>query len=100
WTGRYFSTALLSISPILLKSFFLYQLVSLLVFIGSLHSLYFLIKCLSPISKKSHIFILALVSLLSFLSFMPDITEAFYWFPGTATYQLACIFVAYLLGLT
>lgn len=100
WTGRYFSTALLSISPILLKSFFLYQLVSLLVFIGSLHSLYFLIKCLSPISKKSHIFILALVSLLSFLSFMPDITEAFYWFPGSATYQLACIFVAYLLGLT
>ncbi len=99
WTGRYFSTAILSISPILLKYFLLYQLVSFLVFIGSLHSLYFLVESLSPFIKRRYVFTLSLACLLAYISFIPDITEAYYWFPGSATYQLACIFVAYLCGL-
>lgn len=99
WTGRYFSTAILSFSPILLRSFFLYQVVSLSLFLGTLHSLYFLTRSLSPNTKRGHSFLLALAVVLSYLLFLPDITEAFYWFPGSATYQLASIFTAYLLGL-
>lgn len=99
WTGRYFATAILSLSPVLIKNFTLYQLFSMAVLMGSVHSIYFVIRSLNANAAKWHAFLISLAATLSYLLFLPDITEAFYWFPGSVTYQLASVLATYLLGL-
>ncbi len=99
WTGRYFSTAILSFSPALIYNFALYHLVSLILLMGSLHSIFFLIQSLNPKYNKWHAVLIALAAILSYLLFLPDVTEAFYWFPGSITYQLASVLATYLLAM-
>ena len=99
WTGRYFSTAILSFAPALIYNFILYHLVSLIILMGSLHSIYFLIRSLDSKLKKWHALIIALAASLCYLLFLPDVTEAFYWFPGSITYQLASILATYLFAI-
>lgn len=97
WTGRYFSTFILSINPLLIDSILLYQFINFLIIVGSVHSLYFLIKKVSgPYSNKMSMAIIALSVCLAYLAHLPDLTQAFYWLPGSITYQLSLISATYL----
>lgn len=99
WTGRYFSTAVLSLVPVMLRNFFLYHLVSLFIFLATGHSLYYLVRSLMPGMNRARAILMATAGVLSYLLFLPDINEAFYWFPGSATYQVPAFLGTYLLGL-
>ena len=100
WTGRYFSTAILSFSPWVLQSDWFYHLGSVAMIALTAHSLWFLVREIAPSLSKSLAAILAGMAFVAYLMMAPDITSAFYWFAGSATYQLPSALVAYLIGLT
>lgn len=98
WEGRYFTTVLLSLNPLGIKSLALYQLMPLLLAAGLVHALYLLVKELGggALSRQQSL-TAALVFCLLYVANMPDICQAFYWFTGAWTYQSANILLLYLL---
>ena len=99
WTGRYFSSAIISL-PIFLKSqsFAVYKTVPVLLFIGLMSSLMQLTKIL--FSTLSLLNRAALVSffMVAFLAQIPSIAEGFYFLSATITYTLPCILLIVLLA--
>ena len=97
WGGRYFSSALLSLDPLVIRSFFLYKLVPLVLFLGLFHSLYLLIGELTDQyfgKLKNALAVLVLLAL--YIDKMPSVSQGFYWFTGAMTYQSSGILMLYL----
>lgn len=89
WTGRYFSSAIISL-PIFLKSsnFTVYKLVPIFLIAGYLYSFHLLIKTLlKDISSKNSAIISAFFLTLIFAQ-SPSIAEAFYFLSASITYTL------------
>ena len=98
WSGRYTTTAILSINPLVFGSFLLYRFVAATI-IGLLFcSLFLFIREVAPqaLGTRARL-ILALTFLALYLYQMPAIAEGIYWMAGSVNYQLGCIL---LLGLT
>jgi hypothetical protein len=92
WTGRYFSTALLSVNPLVFGHIWGYKLIPLALVLSLLFSLYFLTDEITAESlrfREKLIFTL----MLSFAYFdqMPDVRPGLYWMAGTLTYQASAI---------
>lgn len=93
WSGRYISTAIVSLlHPLVYKSFFLYRLYPVLLFIATLFSGNHLIKNLIPDLNKSNRFAISSIITISLISVLPSIVQGFYWVPGSLIYMLANIF--------
>ncbi|NBC24748.1 MAG: hypothetical protein GVX78_03940 [Bacteroidetes bacterium] len=100
WTGRYSSSFLISLNPLLWQSLVLYGLYSFLLICLTFFSLHYFIRSIFQASRfKLGYILLALICTLLFLDKMPNLTDGFYWMPGAFTYQLANILLAFLLGL-
>ncbi len=90
WTGRFMSTALLSVNPLVYNSLVGYKLAIALLIIAQLVSIYLLSDVLTKKTlswQENLIFSLAL--LFAFLDQMDDIRSGLYWMAGVITYQVA-----------
>lgn len=90
WSGRFVSTALLSVSPVVSHSLTAYKAIGILTFALYLVGLYvFLSALLSGVFAKKHFrgFFVLFVTVL--LSEIPSITESFHWFSGVVNYTWA-----------
>ena len=97
WQGRYFSEALLSINPLVIRSFLIYKLIPLMLLMMLFHALYQLVGELAgKYYKKRKIFIAALSLLTLYIFNMSSVAQGFYWYSGAMTYQLANILMVYL----
>jgi len=89
WNGRYFSTLLLSINPLVFKCLTGYKLIPLFL-ISFFYFGFFLM--LSQIFKqlgKKTIHIIALLILLIYLNLVPSLPETLYWMSASMTYFMA-----------
>lgn len=96
WTGRYASIFLLSAHPLLINSLLVYRLVSILLILFTIHSIYILIRSLFEFSGKTTALILAAVIAFIFFNGMPTLVQGIYWLPGALTYQLGNILLLYI----
>jgi hypothetical protein len=89
WSGRYFSTALLSLNPITFGNFIGYKIISLVIIILTLSSIFCFVSAIFD-SRFAFIDKLITAVLLTalFSNHMPDVTEGYYWMPGSVSYQL------------
>jgi len=99
WSGRYTATAILSFFTIDLNDLFGYRIFPVFLFILFGFSIYVFLRSL--FTKAANYDILALTFVIFFLYILkaPNITEAFYWFAGSVTYQLASILSLFLLSI-
>jgi len=97
WTGRYFSTAILSSNPLIFNWFFGFKIIPFLLFVLFLGSFFILIRELFSTLDRWCISSLSLVVLFIYLYQMPSISEGFYWVAGAITYQLGNILFIFFL---
>ena len=95
WIGRYFSTFILSLHPLLIKSTLLYKVTPIVIIFLSIHSVYRFINTL--IKTKTIALFLAFYVLFYYLTQMPSLVQGIYWMPGSITYQLPNILFLYLI---
>lgn len=91
WSSRYFATALLSLNPLVFKSFFLFKLIPVVLIIALFLSLYYLARTLFVNAEKRLCLLFSLCFIFIYLFFMPNVAEGIYWFAGAITYQVANI---------
>ncbi len=91
WSGRYFSSAILSIKPLVSDSFLIYKLIPIVLIISLFTTIYYISSLLLVNLKKRDFLILTFFILVMYLIQMPSISEGFYWLAGSITYQLSNI---------
>jgi hypothetical protein len=91
WSGRYFSTAILSIKALVSGSFLLYKLIPIFLLISLFTSICYLCSLLFINLKNKDFCILAFFVMIMYLFQMPSISQGLYWLAGSITYQLSNI---------
>lgn len=92
WNGRYFSMAVLSLSPVTNGSFTGYKIFAfVIILLTFISTFFFLSVILLPGAALVDRLIAASLITALFSNQMPDITEGYYWMPATVCYQLANI---------
>jgi hypothetical protein len=87
WCGRYLSTFLLSLNPLIYGSFTGYKLMSAILILLSIISFYFFTASLfkpNTIPEKLYI---TFLSFFAFILLMPSVAEGYYWMAGAYSYQ-------------
>ncbi|UFS69739.1 DUF6056 family protein [Geomonas sp. RF6] len=101
WTGRFTSSALLSLNPLVFNSITGYKLSLAIVAAAQIAALYLLVAEVTAraLSRQQRlIFTLALA--FAFLDQMDDIRSGLYWMAGVVTYQVAeSLLILYLAAL-
>lgn len=95
WTGRYFSTFVMHANPLVLGWLGWYKLFPVLVMLFLAHSLYALIRVITP-ALPAQAWVLTAALLFLYLFQLPSIVENFFWLPSVAGYSLAMILMNYL----
>lgn len=90
WSGRFTSTALLSINPLVYGSITGYRLLFVFLIIAQFASLYLLVEVLTKkaLSCQDKL-IFSMTFLFAFLDQMDDVRSGLYWMAGVITYQVA-----------
>jgi hypothetical protein len=97
WQGRYFTTPLLLLDPLIFKSILIYRLIPLILILALFHALYKFIQELTNQNfGKRKIFMATLVLLTLYVWRMPSVAQGFYWFTGAIVYQIPNILTLYL----
>lgn len=96
WTGRYFSTAILSIQALVASPYYLYKFLPVLFIVSLFFSIYCIIFLLFNNFKKKECLLLTIVVMVIYLIEMPTVSEGFYWLAGSVTYQLSNIIFIWL----
>lgn len=100
WTGRYFSIFLTHSSPLIFNFFAGYKLLSFLLVLGLLGSIYLLTRTILPAySRLAHLGFTGVIMFL-FLLRLPSVPEAFYWAASFANYTLPGIMILLWIVLT
>lgn len=89
WSGRYTATALLTIHPIDYSDLTFYRVLPVLHLISFTFSVHIFLRSLLTHSTVGDRLLLSFLIVFLYIYYTPDITEAFYWMPGSITYQLA-----------
>ncbi len=92
WTGRYISSAILSIKSLVSGSFLFYKLIPILLLISIFISIYYLCSLLFSNLKKKDFCLITFFVMIMYLFQMPKISEGLYWLAGSITYQVSNIF--------
>lgn len=96
WTGRYFSTAIMSIRALVSGSFYLYKLIPIILLMLLFLSFYHLSSSIfNSLSRKAK-YVLTFLLMILYLLQMPSTSQGFYWLPGSVTYQLSIILSVFL----
>ena len=96
WTGRYFSTAIISISAFVSGSFYLYKLFPVILFILFFLSIYHLSSSIFTSFSIKEKFTLSFLIVILYVLQMESTSEGFYWLAGSVTYQLSIILSVFL----
>ncbi len=100
WTGRYTSNILVLINPIVYDSFILYKIIPICMICLTIGSAYFFFwSILNEVLSRLEVLITSILFTLLYLHHMPVIAEGIYWYTGSVTYQLGCIFLMNYIGL-
>lgn len=91
WCGRYFSTFILSMSPLVFGSFLGYKLMSFFIILFSLGSSYLLVNKVFHNSQTLEKLYITFLCFISLVLFMPSMPEAYYWLAAAYSYQTANI---------
>ncbi|MDO7172753.1 DUF6056 family protein [Mariniflexile sp. AS56] len=97
WTGRYTSSALLSIEQLVSEPFYAYKFVPIVLILGLFFSLYTLLSLLFINLKKRDILVLITLILILYFFQMPSISQGVYWLAGSITYQVPNILSIFLM---
>ena len=98
WSGRFTSTILLSINPLVYNSLAGYKLVFALFILAQFAAIYFLTDVLTKktLSRQENM-IFSLTLLFAYFDQMDDVRSGLYWMAGVITYQVAVtLFILYL----
>jgi len=98
WNGRYFSTLLLSINPLVYKCFWGYKIIPIILLIIFYSGLYFFLKNIFTNLSKVAVHIMGLLLVVTYLNIVPSLSETIYWMSSSLTYFLAWGLTLYLLG--
>ena len=99
WTGRFTSTALLSINPLVYHSLTGYNFTLAFIMLSLFASIFLLTNALikKAVSWQGKL-IFSLTIFFAYLDRIDDIRSAFYWMAGAITYQIALtLLIAYIL---
>jgi hypothetical protein len=89
WAGRYFSTLLLTNSPLVFHSYLGYKLLCIAMLLGTLLVFYwFTGKAAPDLDGKTRAELTCVFTALYVLQ-MPSLSQGFYWMTGAVTYQAA-----------
>lgn len=99
WSGRYTATALLSFFTVDLNDLSWYRIFPVFLFIIFGISVFVFLKSLFNKASTYDICALSFVIFFLYLLKAPNITEAFYWFAGSTTYQIASILSLFLFSI-
>jgi Family of unknown function (DUF6056) len=93
-SGRYFTNAILSYSPLYFKSLFGYKMLTLLLMLLFIYILFALISGLtkSTLNFKER-FLLTLSIFFLYLYAMPSLSQSFYWLTASIGYQCGIMLV-------
>jgi hypothetical protein len=91
WCGRYFSTFMLSLNPLVFWSFTGYKIASALLILLSAVSFYLFSGSLFKFNSNLEKIYLASLSFFAFILMMPSMAEGYYWFAGAFSYQIGNI---------
>ena len=97
WTGRYFSTFILSINPLVYNNLMLYKTIPVLLIVGLWLSLSLLVQAIFINIKTKHLFFISTSIMTLFFFQMPSISQGVYWLAGAVTYQLGNILFVFCL---
>ncbi len=95
WTGRYFGIFLNHSNPLIIHSILGFRILSAILLIAMVFSLYVLIRHLTPtLSRLAHLGFSSVIFFLYILK-MASIVEAFYWMAAFVTYTIPNIFTLF-----
>ncbi|MDO3693775.1 DUF6056 family protein [Wenyingzhuangia sp. chi5] len=97
WSGRYISTAILSLNIVNENNLIWYKLFPILLLMFLLIGIYFLVKNFFKIRSFVVNVEISILIFLLYLTQMPIISEGLYWWSGAITYQVANILTLFLL---
>lgn len=98
-SGRYFSTLLLAIHPLIFGGLWVYKAVAVLIILATFASVYFLLSAFTgrEWSRTDRLIATAFFTAL-YSNQMPELTEAYYWMPGSISYTVGLISTAFFFG--
>jgi len=94
WTGKYFSTFVMSVTPLYFKSITGYRFELLIIMLRFFTAVYFFFSTLAPsgLTVKQKL-LMTLSFVFIYLYGMPTISQGFYWLTGSAVYTVAMTLV-------
>ncbi|HOV10792.1 MAG TPA: DUF6056 family protein [Bacteroidales bacterium] len=97
WLGRYFSSFLMSINPLVFNNFFLFKLIPIFLIASLFFSLLYLTGIIFTNKRKRGLLLLPLCFIFIYLFNMPNIVEGIYWISGSLNYLVPNILTILLL---
>lgn len=100
WNGKYFSTLLLSFHPLVFGSFNTYKIVPLILILLTWLSIYFSASALlkGEVASVDKLIAATLFTAL-FMNQIPELTEGYYWMPGSVTYLVGDVLTIFFFGI-
>jgi hypothetical protein len=89
WSGRYTATALLTVNPIDYTNLSFYRILPVLHLISFVFAVYIFLRSALPKAKLNDQLLMSFLIIFLYIYYTPNLSEAFYWMPGSVTYQLA-----------
>ncbi|RIA10270.1 hypothetical protein OE09_2125 [Flavobacteriaceae bacterium MAR_2010_72] len=86
WTSRYLASAVLSIKMLVSGDFVIYKLIPIGLLVSFFCSLVYLLSSLFKTNGLRYACFLAFYVLILYLFQMPNVSEGFYWLPGSISY--------------
>ena len=99
WGGRYFANFFALLAPLEVGNFTVYKIYPVFIILLTWLSLVYFSKTILPskASNKNSI-VMSIFLMLMYLAYMPMVTEGFYWYTGSVTYQFSACFLVFLVA--
>ncbi|AOZ98511.1 hypothetical protein BIW12_03165 [Flavobacterium commune] len=97
WSGRYISTAILSIQSLVENPYYIYKSIPIFLLIVLLYSIYRISFLVLGSTNKRECLVFMFLFMVVYLIQIPTVAEGFYWLAGAITYQLSNILFIWLI---
>jgi Family of unknown function (DUF6056) len=94
WSGRYFSNGLISfLDPLIYGNYFWFKIIPILLMVLFFFSIVYFISSFQLATSRLNKFAYAGAVLFLYIYQMPNVSDGFYWIPGSFTNQLPQVIV-------
>jgi len=100
WNGRYSGNFFIQLFPISLDNLLFYRIILISSFFLFILSFYFFIRSILIKTEALTLWSITLLTVLTYLSIVPNVAEGFYWYTSVIYYQLSLVLVLCFLALT